>query len=276
VVPADQSSSELTKLYVRWLTLRTVFGVLVISFRGFDVVRLADVLHTLVVVVEPEAPFGLDRARWRLGDHVDNALVLTLGNLRERVLERHGGSRIAVPVERHVRQAAMRRDRRRLPFRPKNASSSPPRSPAFSTLADVCYRRIIAIRHPGRRACSSAATPIPSCRRSAIASDSIQGLCRLATSHHAKLKTLEKVYDLPDGDWINNEGGHGTVVLRPQEENPEDQIACDMTYGEDSDEPDFEDEDEEELLADFNAGDPADEPIAIDDSALQPATGDGQ
>jgi hypothetical protein len=84
------------------------------------------------------------------------------------------------------------------------------------------------------------------------------------------------IYDLPDGDWINNEGGHGTVVLRPQEENPEDQIACDMTYGEDSDEPDFEDEDEEELLADFNAGDPADEPIAIDDSALQPATGDGQ
>ena len=79
--------------------------------------ELADVLQTLVVVAEPEAPFGLDRARRCLGDHVDNALALALGDLRERVLERRGGSRIAVPVERHVGQAAMRRDRRRLPFR---------------------------------------------------------------------------------------------------------------------------------------------------------------
>src|SRR5207244_11803284 len=80
------------------------------TFRGLDAVRLADVLQTLVVVAEPEAPFGLDRARWCLGDHVYNALGLALGDLRERVLDRRSGSRIAVPVERHVGQAAVRRD----------------------------------------------------------------------------------------------------------------------------------------------------------------------
>jgi hypothetical protein len=54
------------------------------------------------------------------------------------------------------------------------------------------------------------------------------------------------VYDLPDGDWVNNEGGHGTVTFRPQEPDPENQIQCDMTYGEDGEDsdPDFEDEEE--------------------------------
>ena len=84
------------------------------------------------------------------------------------------------------------------------------------------------------------------------------------------------IYDVPDGDWINNEGGHGTVVLRPQETDPDCQVECDMTWGEDSDEPDFEDD--EESVADFSDAEPAtaDEPIAIDDSALQPAKGDDQ
>jgi hypothetical protein len=85
------------------------------------------------------------------------------------------------------------------------------------------------------------------------------------------------VYDLPDGDWINNEGGNGTVVLRPQETDPDCRIECDMTYGEDSDESDFED-DEEFLAPDFNDADAAanDQSIAIEDSALQPAKGDSQ
>src|SRR5438477_2980070 len=78
------------------------------TYRGFDAVRLTDVFQTLVVVAEPETPFGLDRARRRLVDHLDNALALALGDLGERVLERLGGSRIAVPVKRHVGQAAMR------------------------------------------------------------------------------------------------------------------------------------------------------------------------
>jgi hypothetical protein len=92
-----------------------------------------------------------------------------------------------------------------------------------------------------------------------------------------RLETI--VYDVPDGDWINNEGGSGTVELRPQETDPDCQVECSMTYGNyydnDDDEPDFEDE-EEELLAEFNAGDPVNEPIAIDDSALQPTKGDSQ
>src|SRR5207244_4971759 len=50
--------------------------------RGFDAVRLADVLQTFVVVAEPETPFGLDRARRCLVDHVYNALALALGDLR--------------------------------------------------------------------------------------------------------------------------------------------------------------------------------------------------
>ena len=85
------------------------------------------------------------------------------------------------------------------------------------------------------------------------------------------------VYGLPDGDWINNEGGYGTVVLRPQETDPDYQVECDMTYGEDSDEPDFED-DEEFLSTDFNDTDATanDGPIAVDDSALEFAKGDGQ
>ncbi len=93
-----------------------------------------------------------------------------------------------------------------------------------------------------------------------------------------RLETI--IYDLPDGDWINNEGGHGTVILRPQEAYSEDQVECDMTYADDSDEPDFEDEDfesDDEFLAPgLNDAGATDGPIAIDDSALQPATGDNQ
>jgi hypothetical protein len=83
------------------------------------------------------------------------------------------------------------------------------------------------------------------------------------------------VSQLPDGDWCNNEGGYGTVVLRPQESDEDLQVECDMTYGEESEDPDFED-DEEFLAADFNDTDPgtAGETIAVDDSTLQPAKGD--
>jgi hypothetical protein len=89
------------------------------------------------------------------------------------------------------------------------------------------------------------------------------------------------VYDLPDGDWINNEGGQGYVLLHPREDDPDCQVQCDMTYGEDSDEPDFEDD--EEPPSDFDDPGPPGE-IAVDDSALrgpqdsalQPAKGDNQ
>jgi hypothetical protein len=83
------------------------------------------------------------------------------------------------------------------------------------------------------------------------------------------------VYDLPDGDWINNEGGYGNVYLRPQKLDPGLQVECDMTWGDDNDEPDFEDEEESEE-PDFKDPNPgaSDQPLAIDDSALQPAKGD--
>ena len=55
-----------------------------------------------------------DRA-WRgVVDHVDDALAFALGDQVERVLECFRGSGVAVPVERHVGQAAIGRDGRRL------------------------------------------------------------------------------------------------------------------------------------------------------------------
>jgi hypothetical protein len=87
------------------------------------------------------------------------------------------------------------------------------------------------------------------------------------------------VYELPDGDWVNNEGGSGNVVLHPQETDPDCQVECNMTYGEDSDgdndEPDFEDD--EEPVSDFDDPDPGPPgEIVVNDSALQPAKGEDQ
>ena len=88
------------------------------AFGGLDGVVPADVVRTLVGSPETEAPLCLDRGpRWRVVDHVGNALALALSDLGERILERLGGARIAIPVERHVGQAAVRSDRRRLPCR---------------------------------------------------------------------------------------------------------------------------------------------------------------
>ena len=52
------------------------------------------------------------------------------------------------------------------------------------------------------------------------------------------------VANLPDGDWCNNEGGYGNVVLRPQECDDDLKVECDMTYGEENDDRDFEDDEE--------------------------------
>jgi hypothetical protein len=90
-------------------------------------------------------------------------------------------------------------------------------------------------------------------------------------------RLLDLVYELPEGDWINNEGGHGTVILRPQEADPDCQVECNMTYGEDGEEEaDFEDDedfldsgDREFPEAEGENPDPANA-IAVDDSALQP------
>src|SRR5262245_65706006 len=78
---------------------------------------MTDVGHALIPLAEGQAPPRLDRARWCLVDHIDDALPLALGDRFERVLDRLGGASITVPVERRVGQAAMRRNGRRLPFR---------------------------------------------------------------------------------------------------------------------------------------------------------------
>jgi hypothetical protein len=87
------------------------------------------------------------------------------------------------------------------------------------------------------------------------------------------------ICDLPDGDWINNEGGYGNVVLRPQETDPDCQVECAMTYGEESGrEGDFEDD--QNSGDDFEDDDPAATAatvgIAVNDSALQLEKGEDQ
>ena len=82
------------------------------------------------------------------------------------------------------------------------------------------------------------------------------------------------VADIPDGDWFNNEGGYGNVTLYPQETDEDLRVECDMTYGEEDDDQDFED-DEEFIASDFNDTGPENsgDAIAVDDSTLQPAKG---
>jgi hypothetical protein len=45
---------------------------------------------------------------------------------------------------------------------------------------------------------------------------------------------------LPEGDWVNNEGGFGTVTIRPFEEDPDDRLSCEMTYRDYCDDDDDE------------------------------------
>lgn len=50
------------------------------------------------------------------------------------------------------------------------------------------------------------------------------------------------VADAPEGDWVNNEGGYGTVVIRPFEEDEDLVIDCDMTFREEGDYGDDDDD----------------------------------
>jgi hypothetical protein len=78
------------------------------------------------------------------------------------------------------------------------------------------------------------------------------------------------VYDIPNFDWINNEGGSGTVSLRPLE--PEERVLCDMTYREeDTDEPDFVDE--EDIDTEINDRESEPGAITIEDGVLHPEEG---
>lgn len=67
------------------------------------------------------------------------------------------------------------------------------------------------------------------------------------------------VADLRDGDWVDNEGGYGTVIIRPFEEDEDLRFDCDMTFREEGDYGDDEDFQEEEF---------DDEDAAEDEGAL--------
>ena len=77
------------------------------------------------------------------------------------------------------------------------------------------------------------------------------------------------VADIPDGDWVNNEGGHGTVILLPQETDEYLQVDCNMTYCDESDEGDFDDDEFTGDRIDDEEADPVLATLTIDDSALQ-------
>jgi hypothetical protein len=69
------------------------------------------------------------------------------------------------------------------------------------------------------------------------------------------------VYDLPDGDWINNEGGYGTITFAAPQLGADLEVECDMTYrdGEDYDDDynddDFQDDEQDPAPADPDAAD---------------------
>ena len=74
-----------------------------------------DVGQALVVTTKPGAPFGLDRAGRCIREPLGERLRLAVGDELERVSRRGRGARIAVLIERHVGEAAIGGDGRRLP-----------------------------------------------------------------------------------------------------------------------------------------------------------------
>lgn len=56
-------------------------------------------------------------------------------------------------------------------------------------------------------------------------------------------EALERIVaDAPEGDWVNNEGGYGTVVVRPFAGDDELVVDCDIAYRDEEDYGDDEDE----------------------------------
>ena len=84
--------------------------------RGGDVVG-TDVLHALVVLAKANPPLGLDGAGRRVLDHLDHVLAFAVRDLSQGNLGGSSRAGIAILVERHVGDAAVVRDGRRLPFR---------------------------------------------------------------------------------------------------------------------------------------------------------------
>ena len=77
----------------------------------------ANMFHALRVRAKADAPLRLDRAGRRLVEHVDDRLAMPLGKLLKRRRRGRSSTRVAVAIERHIGQAAVRGDWWRLPFR---------------------------------------------------------------------------------------------------------------------------------------------------------------
>jgi hypothetical protein len=77
---------------------------------------------------------------------------------------------------------------------------------------------------------------------------------------------LNSVGEWPDFDWVNNEGGFGTITVRPFEQDMP--VDIDMNYNEES-EGDFDEEDEElaeDLELEGDSGPAAHEALAAPDA----------
>ncbi len=63
---------------------------------------------------------------------------------------------------------------------------------------------------------------------------------------------LERIVaDAPEGDWVNNEGGFGTVYVRPFEDEEGFSLECDMMFREDGD---YGDDDDDEFVDEEQSG----------------------
>jgi len=99
----------------------------------------------------------------------------------------------------------------------------------------------------------------------------------IGLADHCGLLTLDDLLDrtvaeLPDGDWVNNEGGYGAVTLRPQETDADLRVEYDMTYRECDD--DFEDDGfAPEPAVDFDETGEEEAPLVIDDALLPTGRG---
>lgn len=71
------------------------------------------------------------------------------------------------------------------------------------------------------------------------------------------------VAEAPEGDWVNNEGGYGTVYVRPFEDEHDLAIECNITFREDGDYGD-DDDDEDDFVND----EPADGDETPDEQAF--------
>lgn len=60
--------------------------------------------------------------------------------------------------------------------------------------------------------------------------------------------------DAPEGDWVNNEGGYGTVTILPFAAVADDCLTCEMTYREEYDDDDDDEphEDWDQSLDEFD------------------------